>query len=163
MGSAFARLSQRPALAGGLAGVAAFALGQSLLTLLLSAPPSDEPLAADKIFATGNIWLISLMAVGWAPLFETAVGQWLPIELLRRLGAPPWARLLASAGIFSAGHVLNGGGALQGVLAFLFGALLAALYLRFRDKGQGSAFAAAWACHCANNSLAAAGIALGFS
>ena len=57
--------------------------------------------------------------------------------------------------------MLNGGGLLQGAITLVFGAVLASLYLQFRAMGPGRAFAAAWACHCVNNSLAIAGIALG--
>ncbi len=162
MRATLARLSQRPVLAGGLAGLAAFATGQLLLTVLVGAPPADQPVAAEPLFASNKLWLIAFMATVWAPLFETAAAQWLPIELLRRVGAPSTVRLLVSAIVFSGGHMLNGGGALQGAVTFVFGALLAAIYLYFRDQGPGRAFAASWACHCVNNSLAIAGIALGF-
>jgi len=161
MRAAFARLSHRPVLAGALAGMASFTAGQVLLTLLVGMPPPDEKLAAGPVFATNNMWLIAFIAVLWAPVFETAVAQWLPIELLRRIGARWWTGLLVSAAIFGGGHVLNGGGMLQGAITFVFGAVLAAIYLHFCDQGPGRAFAAAWACHCVNNSLAIAGIALG--
>jgi hypothetical protein len=162
MRATLAALSQRAVLAGGLAGAASFIAGQVLLTLLVGAPPADQPVAADAMLATNNMWLIAFMGMIWAPVFETAVAQCLPIELLRRFGAPSAASFLASAALFSAGHMLGGGGSLQGAVTFVFGAVLAAIYLHFRGQGPGRAFAAAWACHCVNNSLAIAGIALGF-
>jgi membrane protease YdiL (CAAX protease family) len=158
----FARLSQRPVLAGGLVGLTAFVVGNILLTLLVGTPPQDEPLAGDGLFATNKLWLIACVGAVWAPVFETVVAQWLPIELLRRIGAPSVVCLLASAALFSGGHMLGGGGVLQGAVTFVFGLVLAAVYLHFRAKGPGAAFAAAWACHCVNNSLAIAGMALGF-
>lgn len=154
-------LSQRPVLAGSLAGLLAFVSGQIALTLLVGAPPANEPLAADALLATNNLWLIAFIGSIWAPIFETAAAQCLPIELLRRVGAPPPVGLLVSAALFSGGHMLNGGGLLQGAITLVFGAVLASLYLQFRAMGPGRAFAAAWACHCVNNSLAIAGIALG--
>lgn len=161
MHATLARLSQRPVLAGGLAGLASFVAGQLLLTLLVGTPPADQPVAADAMLATNNLWLIAFMGAVWAPVFETAVAQWLPIELLRRFAAPSMVSFFASAALFSAGHMLGGGGALQGTITFVFGAVLAAVYLHFRKQGPGRAFAAAWACHCVNNCLAIAGIALG--
>lgn len=162
MRATLAWLSQRPALAGGLAGLAAFATGHLLLAVLIGTPPADQPVAAQALIATNNLWLIAFMASVWAPVFETAAAHWLPIELLRRAGAPSTVRLLASAVVFSGGHMLNGGGALQGAITFVFGAILAAIYLYFRERGPGRAFVAAWACHCVNNCLAVVGIALGF-
>ena len=92
-------------------------------------------------------------AVVLAPLFETVLGQWLPIEVLRRRGVRAQYCLLASAALFSALHVLGGAGMLQATTTFIGGLAFAGSYLMARNMGPGPAWLAAAAAHACSNGL----------
>ena len=92
-------------------------------------------------------------AVVLAPLIETVLGQWLPIEVLRRYGARTTYCLLFSAALFSALHVLGGAGILQGATTFIGGLAFAGSYLLARNMGPGPAWLAAAAAHACSNGL----------
>lgn len=92
-------------------------------------------------------------AVVLAPLIETVIGQWLPIEVLRRHGVRATYCLLGSAALFSVLHVLGGAGMLQGVTTFIGGLAFAASYLLARNLGPGPAWLAAAAAHACSNGL----------
>ena len=156
---------RRPLFVGALAGAAMFVLTQLVLRLFVPLEAVEGvPVAGDPLVASGQPWRIVLMAVLVGPLLETAIAQWLPIELLRRVPRLPQpVLLLASPVLFSAAHMLNGSGALHGATTFTFGLLLAGLYLAFRPHGARRAFAAAWAAHTMNNGLAVAAMLAGFS
>ena len=92
-------------------------------------------------------------AVFLAPLIETVLGQWLPIEVLRRRGVRAVYCLPASAALFSALHVLGGAGILQGTTTFIGGLAFAGSYLLARNMGPGPAWLAAAAAHACSNGL----------
>lgn len=156
---------RHPAFAGAVAGALAFVLTQLSLRLLVPVEAVEAgPVAAAPLLESGDLLRIAVMAFLVGPLLETVIGQWLPIELLRRVPRMPWqAMMLASAALFSAAHMLNGSGAIHGVTTFAFGMLLAGLYLAYREQGCRRAFVAAWTAHAVNNGLAIAAVALGFS
>lgn len=92
-------------------------------------------------------------AVVFAPLTETVIGQWLPIELMRRFGVRAQYCLLASAALFSFGHVLNGAGILHASMTFIGGLAFATSYLVARNFGARPAWLAAATAHACSNGL----------
>ena len=93
------------------------------------------------------------IAVVWAPLFETLIGQWLPLEILRRYKVRTAVSLLASAVLFSLLHVVNGAGILHAAITFIGGCTFAASYLTARSMGLAPAYVAAAAAHACSNGL----------
>lgn len=92
------------------------------------------------------------LAVVFAPLLETLLGQCLPIELARRLGAGPALCMLPSALLFGLGHYLNGGLA-HGTTTFVGGLVFAGAYVALRTRGIGPACMAAAATHALQNGV----------
>lgn len=92
-------------------------------------------------------------AVVLAPLIETVLGQWLPIEVLRRYGVRAAYCLLASATLFSVLHVIGGSGILHATTTFIGGLAFAASYQLARNMGPGPAWLAAAAAHACSNDL----------
>lgn len=151
------RLSRRP-------WTAAFGLGLSLS--LCSAPASlGTALLAETLLpagwfgksAAGNLgelspWSFLLLGVFLLPAWETFLGQCLPIELLRKLRAPPQACVMASALLFGAAHWVNGGLG-HGLTTFITGSLLATAYYLCRPAGLCVAATAAYSAHAAHNFL----------
>lgn len=97
--------------------------------------------------------LVFWTVVAWAPLFETVPGQWLPIELLLRIKVPSAYCLLASAALFSLGHMMSGAGILHASVTFIAGCTFAACYLAARGMGPGPAYVAAASAHACSNGL----------
>ena len=108
--------------------------------------------AAESLEGAGMATLF-WFAVVFAPLTETVLGQWLPIELMRRFGVRAQYCLLVSAALFSFGHVLNGAGILHASMTFIGGLLFAASYLVARNFGAGPAWLAAATAHACSNGL----------
>ena len=92
-------------------------------------------------------------AVVFAPLTETVIGQWLPIELMRRFGVRAGYCLLTSAALFSVLHVLGGAGILHASLTFIGGLAFATSYLVARNFGARPAWLAAATAHACSNGL----------
>ncbi len=88
----------------------------------------------------------------YAPLLETFMGQLLPMELARRLGARPAACVLLSGLLFGCGHYLNGGVA-HGLTTFVGGSLFACAYTALRPAGAWPAFVAAASMHATHNGI----------
>ncbi|MEV4781282.1 type II CAAX prenyl endopeptidase Rce1 family protein [Burkholderia sp. LMU1-1-1.1] len=97
-------------------------------------------------------WYIFLAAVVLAPLFETVVGQILPIELARRGGASGQVCIFISAALFSLGHLYNGGIA-NAVATFIGGGVFAYAYVSVRERGVGASYMAAFSAHASHNAL----------
>lgn len=153
-----ARMAARPLRGAMLLGLCAGAInGIVCLTLALAAfalfTPQQLGGSAAASLEGASTALIFWMAVVWAPLFETVIGQWLPIELLRRIKVPAAYCLLASAALFSLGHVRNGAGILHGGMTFIAGCTFAACYLAARGMGPGPAYVAAASAHACSNGL----------
>lgn len=109
-----------------------------------SASSSLEGAGTARIFWT---------AVVWAPLFETLVGQWLPLEVLRRYKVHAGYSLLVSAILFSFLHVVGGSGILHASMTFMAGTIFAASYLAVRSLGLAPAYVAAATAHACSNGL----------
>ena len=93
---------------------------------------------------------IFLMAVIYAPVIETLLGQALPMEGAHRLGAPPVACVLLSGLVFACGHYLNGGLA-HGITTFFAGMIFACAYVAMRWAGIAPAVLAAGTAHAVQN------------
>lgn len=143
---------------------AAIALGLGLS--LCTAPASlGTALAAEALLpdgwfgesAAGDIGELSalgflLLGVLSMPALETLLGQCLPIELLRKLRAPPLACVIASALLFGGAHWVNGGLG-HGLTTFVAGSLFALAYWLCRPAGFWPAAMAAYSAHAAHNFL----------
>ena len=93
------------------------------------------------------------MAVVWAPLFETLIGQWLPLEVLRRYRVRAGFGLLISAALFSLFHIMGGSGILHACMTFIGGGILSASYLTARSMGLVPAYVAVATAHACVNGL----------
>lgn len=96
---------------------------------------------------------IFFAAVIFAPLFETLLGQVLPIELAWRFGLGGTACLLISASTFSLGHVANGAGFGHALGTFIGGLVFASCYTWVRASGWRSSYVATATAHATSNFL----------
>jgi hypothetical protein len=109
-------------------------------------------LAGAGIFERG--WVVSFFAaVILAPLWETLIGQLIPISLLKLLNARPSIAVVVSAALFSGGHVASGGGIGQGIVTFAAGLLFASLFAANARQGLGRASLFTGTAHATNNAL----------
>lgn len=148
-------MAQRPVLAalglgagmGLLASVCSvFVLG---LALQLLPPEQWGNSAASSLDGLGP-GRIFVLAVLFAPVVETLLGQVLPVELAQRLGAAPLACVLLSGVVFGCGHLVNGG-LVHALTASFSGAVFACAYVALRWLGIGPAFLAAATAHAVQN------------
>lgn len=91
-------------------------------------------------------------AVIFFPLFETIIGQVIPIEIVRRFGSNRGLWVFISALVFGGGHYLNGG-PLHGLVAFSVGIVFASLYVVLRRNGPGSSFVGVATAHILHNAI----------
>lgn len=109
-------------------------------------------LAGTEVFAGG--WIVSFFAaVIWAPLWETLIGQLVPISLLTWFGARTFIAVLGSAALLSAGHLVSGGGIGQGAVTFVGGLLFASLFAANARAAIGRATLFTATAHATNNAL----------
>jgi hypothetical protein len=145
-------------------GGAVFFLGLLAAYLLhhILPPPPNYMAVADRILSSRNWFTITFAAIFWAPLWETIVGQMLPVELLRRFKAPHILILVACGAVFGIGHYFSNGliHALRSVIA---GILLGELYCRYRKHSVGSSYLAVVIAHAFNNLCVVTIIALGLA
>lgn len=122
------------------------------LLLGLLGPANMGALAGAATFAHG--WIFTFFAaVIWAPLWETLIGQLIPIGLLTRLGAGTLIAVLGSAALFSIGHVASGGGLAQGLVTLVAGLLLATLFAANARSGLRRASLFTCIAHATNNAI----------
>lgn len=108
--------------------------------------------AAAGLGRLGPIWMF-FAAVVFAPVIETLLGQVLPMETARRLGAKPVVQVLLSGLVFGYGHYVNGGLA-HGITTFFGGAIFASAYAALRTAGVWPACIAAGTAHAVQNGIA---------
>jgi hypothetical protein len=108
--------------------------------------------AADALYASGRIYPIVVMAAVWAPIYETVVGQWLPILVVRFIKGSDLVCVVVSAAVFCGGHVWAGGGWFQAIITALFGTLLATVYVANQHHGALKATVIAGTVHAVHNS-----------
>ena len=146
--------AQRCALAAG-AGVliASLLLLLSLLLFALLGTANMGDLAGAPIFQRGLVQTF-FAAVVWAPLFETLIGQLIPIALLTWLGARDSIAIVVSAILFSVGHVASGGGLGQGFITLIGGLCFASVFSANMRRSLARAFVLTAISHATNNALA---------
>lgn len=135
------------------------AIGLALLALLLVFllslvfPEGPGAVAGAALFQNGltaRVWLVALV---WAPGFETVVGQLLPIALVRLFSRSRVLAIVCSGLVFGLGHMAGGGGPIQGLMSAVIGAGFAFVFLTSIEFGHWRAtLATAWA-HCLYNAL----------
>ena len=136
----------------------AWGCGQFALAMLLcgvvklTVPAGMQGANAGAAIFAGAPATVVMMAVLFVPLFETVVGQCLPLEPMRWLGFDRRVMVAIDGALWGLGHYLNGGLA-HGLVAASSGALLAYVYLRYRSHGLGAAFAITALAHAVNNAL----------
>lgn len=110
-------------------------------------------LAGAPIFESG--WMQTFFAaVVWAPLFETLIGQLIPIAVLTWLGSRNSIVIVASAVLFSAGHVVAGGGLAQGFVSLVAGLCFANIFAANMRRSLARAFVLTAISHATSNGLA---------
>ena len=123
-----------------------------LAALALFSPQQLGGAASSSLEGAGTA-RIFWAAVIWAPLFETIIGQWLPLEVLRRYKVRAGYSLLVGAMLFSFLHVMSGSGILHASMTLIAGGIFAASYLAARSQGLAPAYVAAATAHACSNGL----------
>jgi hypothetical protein len=96
---------------------------------------------------------VGMVCCGFVALpIETALGQWLPIWALRKVGVSKWPTLVLSSAIFF-GLLHAPGGADDGVVGFLAGLVFSYCWLCWRVVSLARAFWSTTAVHVAHNFL----------
>ena len=145
-GAAFARATCVGAL------IAALLLLLSWLLFAMLGAAHIGGLAGAPVFERGSI-AIFFAAVIWAPLFETLIGQTIPIAGLIRFGAPHSIAIVTSAMLFSAGHMALGGGLAQGMITLVGGLCFASVFAANMRGSFARAFGLTATAHASSNAL----------
>ncbi|QOY95642.1 CPBP family intramembrane metalloprotease [Massilia sp. UMI-21] len=117
-------------------------LGVSLQLL----PPEqwgDSAASSLRNLGRGTIFVL---AVIYAPLIESFVGQLIPMEILRRFRAHPAVCVLLGGVVFGAGHSLTSG-LVHGIASFAAGCVFACAYVAMRWAGISASFLAVSSAH----------------
>ncbi len=134
-------------------------MGIALLSLVVGFalsfvfPDGIGPLAGDKLFRLGSKTKLFLVALVWAPCFETVVAQLLPITFILLFTKSNAVAIFGSALIFGVGHVSGGGSVIQGAIAGTIGLAFAYVFMANLDFGKFRAtLLTAWV-HCVHNAV----------
>lgn len=147
------RLPRHPVLMGLTLSLVSTTLGCAALGVLrLTLPMRLWGGSASQSLIGAPALVIFFTAIVFAPLFETCIGQLLPIELARRCRANATTCILVSATVFGLGHFYSGGIA-SGVSTFVGGAVFAYAYMAARDGGVGASYVATATAHAGHNAL----------
>ena len=158
-GSSFAflglSLAKRPNIAAAKIGMILGIFGTILCLVFLAAVQRFLPIAQWGKSAASNLAELSqvalfFVAVVFAPVFETFVGQVIPIEFARHFRANKFIGIILGGTVFGLGHLLNGG-VLHGLSAFIGGTVFSLGYVTFRQVGICPAFIAAATAHAVQN------------
>jgi len=133
--------------------ICALILTVSMLLIFGLIPESMRGGSAAAHLANMSAGWIFFVAVIFAPLFETLLGQVLPIELALRLGLGATACVLISASSFSLGHVASGAGLGHAMGTFIGGLVFASCYAWVRTAGWCSSYVASATAHATCNFL----------
>jgi membrane protease YdiL (CAAX protease family) len=131
------------------------ALFALLIAFILSRiiPEGPGSFAASELFQRGSTTVVLLVALIWAPCFETLVGQMLPVGFVRLFSRADVPAVLCSGLVFGLGHMAGGGGVMQGVFTAMIGSILASVYVANIAFGAFRAsILTAWT-HCVHNAL----------
>ena len=132
----------------------------TLIALLLRIPVvwlgapivGTEARTAYDWLAQYSVMELVLLAIVLGPILETALAQWLPIALGRRLFQRDSYAVLLSAWIFGWLHYTQG--AMLVLIMFTTGLVLAWTFLVWRARGTWQAFLMTFAVHALLNAVA---------
>lgn len=102
--------------------------------------------------ASMSLAMVFFAGVIFAPLFETLVGQALPIELAKKFTDSKAIMIAVSGAVFGVGHYVNGG-VVHGLSALLHGSLFAYSFVVARKSGFRYSFASAALTHAVHNAI----------
>ena len=139
-----------------------FLLEATLVALLLRIPVvflgvpvvGEDARTAYDWLAEYSVAELIVIAIVVGPILETALAQWVPIALGRRLFRRDSYAVLMSAWIFGWLHFNQG--ALLVLIMFTSGLVLAWTFVVWRERGLWQAFAMTFGVHALLNSIALA-------
>jgi len=102
--------------------------------------------------ASMSVAVVFVYGVIFAPLFETLVGQALPIELAKKFTDSKAIMIAVSGAVFGIGHYINGG-VVHGLTALLHGSFFASSFVVARKGGFQYGFASAALTHAVHNAI----------
>ena len=94
--------------------------------------------------------LLVFWVVIYSPILETFLGQLLPLEILKRLGASRHLSIFLGAILWGIVHCISGG-LLHAIVALGSGAMFSFVYLRYRDPGVAAAYTTTAFARACNN------------
>ena len=94
--------------------------------------------------------LLVFWVVIYSPILETFLGQLLPLEILKRVGAGRRLSIVLGAIFWGVVHYLSGG-LLHAIVALGSGAMFSFVYLRYREPGVAVAYATPTFSRACNN------------
>jgi hypothetical protein len=94
--------------------------------------------------------LLVFWVVIYSPILETFLGQLLPLEILKRLGASRQLSIFIGALLWAIVHFISGG-LLHAIVALGSGAMFSFVYLRYRAPGVAVAYATTTFSRACNN------------
>lgn len=116
-------------------GLAAVSVSASYV-LSLFFPDIVDKVAGKTLFRESSTLQLIFVLLIWAPAFETVLGQFIPITIIRFITKSNTSAIVCSALTYSLGHMLGGGGIAQGVMTALMGGVFAWLYLAYMESGK---------------------------
>ena len=94
--------------------------------------------------------LLVFWVVIYSPILETFLGQLLPLEILKRLGAGRQLSIFLGAILWGIVHFISGG-LLHAIVALGSGAMFSFVYLRYREPGVAAAYTTTAFARACNN------------
>ena len=94
--------------------------------------------------------MLVFWVVIYSPILETFLGQLLPLEILRRLGATRQLSVFIGAILWAIVHFISGG-LLHAIVALGSGAMFSFVYLRYRGPGVAAAYTTTAFSRACNN------------
>ena len=104
--------------------------------------------------------MLVFWVVIYSPILETFLGQLLPLEILKRLGASRQLSIFIGAILWAIVHYISGG-LLHAIVALGSGAMFSFVYLRYREPGVAAAYATTAFARACNNALLLIAVAYG--
>ena len=94
--------------------------------------------------------MLVFWVVIYSPILETFLGQFLPLEILRRFGISRQLSIFIGAVLWGIVHFISGG-LLHAIVALGSGAMFSFVYLRYRAPGVAAAYATTAFSRACNN------------
>lgn len=152
------RIARQPRRMALLIGLSFGTASATLLSLILLVPMQfidrmeAGPTTASFLLDHG-FWYMLFASVVFGPLWETVIGQVLPLEVCRRLRLDIRYSVLASAVSFALLHALAGAGWVQTFMTLIAGGLMAGAYMAVRGAAFSAAYLAAATTHAVSNGV----------